>query len=170
MQKTERIIEEHDMEEQELFAQIGELTVQFSTLEHRLQSLLKNLLREDCPLLGPFFIHELNLSVLLRKTKHVARYRLQDDQPLLRDLEQLIRKIDGMRDLRNLLMHGRWEIDKDCTACPVKVRDFKMKQEAGQWQDLTETAFTARKLTHLVQRLHEISTEVDHLVERLQRR
>jgi len=158
------------MEEHELFATIGELTVQFSTLEHRLQSLLKNLMREDCPLLGPFFIHELNLAVLLRKTKHVARYRLQDDQALLGDLEQMIKKIDGLRDLRNLLIHGYWTIDTDCAACPVKVQDFKMKQEAGQWQDLTETTFTVKKLTHLVQRLREIGADVDRLAVRLHER
>jgi hypothetical protein len=154
--------------EEPLFARIGELTVQFSTLEHRLQALLKNLMREDCPLLGPFFIHELNLAVLLRKTKHVARYRLQDDPGLLKDLEQMLKKIESMRDLRNLLIHGCWTIDLDCTACPVKVRDFKMKQEAGQWQDLTETTFTERKLTNLVQRLREIAEDVDRLTVQLQ--
>lgn len=155
------------MEEAELFARIGELTVQFSTLEHRLQSLLKNLMREDCPLLGPFFIHELNLSVLLRKTKHIARYRLQDNQPLLKDLEQMVKKVDGLRDLRNLLMHGYWQVDAECAACPVKVRDFKMKQDAGQWQDLTETTFTEKKLTNLLQRLREITEDVDRLTTRL---
>ncbi|MBN2132009.1 MAG: hypothetical protein JW741_21080 [Sedimentisphaerales bacterium] len=170
VRKIQESIGEFGMQKQELFARIGELTVQFATLEHQLQSLLKRLLREDCPLLGPFFIHELNLAVLLRKIKHIARYRLQDDEPLCREFEQTVKRIDAMRDLRNLLVHGYWEIDETCSACPVRVRDFKMKQEGGQWQDLTETTFTERKLTHLVERLREISAEVDGLVARLQER
>jgi len=158
------------MQKQELFARIGELTVRFATLEHQLQSLLKSLLREDCPLLGPFFIHELNLAVLLRKTRQIARYRLQDDEGLLNELEQMLKRIDGMRDLRNLLVHGYWEIDEACDACPVRVQDFKMKQEGGEWQDLTETTFTERKLTHLIERLRDISSEVDRLARRLKDR
>jgi len=164
---TQGSIGEFDMQKQELFARIGELTVQFATLEHQLQSLLKSLLREDCPLLGPFFIHELNLAVLLRKIKHIARYRLGDDEPLLREFEQTVKRIDAMRDLRNLLVHGYWQVDESCNACPVRVRDFKMKREGGQWQDLTETTFTERKLAHLVERLREIGAVVDGLIGRL---
>ena len=59
----------------ELHAKIGELTIHFATLEHRLQSLLKILIREDNTLIGPFFIHELNLFVLLRKVGLIARYQ-----------------------------------------------------------------------------------------------
>jgi len=158
------------MQKQELFARIGELTVRFATLEHQLQLLLKSLLREDCPLLGPFFIHELNLAVLLRKIRHIARYRLQDDEDLLNEFEQMRKRIEAMRDMRNLLVHGYWEIDEACDARPVRVQDFKMKQEDGQWQDITETTFTEKKLTHMVERLREISAEVERLTGRLKDR
>lgn len=115
------------MHKDKLFAKIGELTIQFATLEHQLQSLRELLLVEKCPLIGPFFIHELNLSVLLRKTRQIARYRLGNNSSLLEELEQTLKRIDGTRDLRNLLIHGNWQIDERCTTCPVRVLDFKMK-------------------------------------------
>ena len=105
--------------------------------------------------------------MLLRKIKHIARYRLGDDEALLSEFEQTVKRIDAMRDLRNLLVHGYWEVDESCNTCPVRVRDFKMKREGGQWQDLTETTFTERKLTHLVERLREIGADVDRLIGRL---
>lgn len=155
------------MQKEKLYARIGELTIQFATLEHRLQALLKMLMGEDNALVGPFFIHELNLFVLLRKVGAIARYQLQDDEALLGDLEHTLRRINAMRDLRNLLVHGEWEINAECKSCPVLVRDFKMKYDDGQWQELSETTFTEKRLTQLVRRLEGAGLEVEHLVRRL---
>ncbi len=155
------------MQKDKLFAKIGELTVQFATLEHQLQSLLELLLAENSKMIGPFLIHELNLSVLLRKIKHIARYKLQGDGSLLEQLEGTLKRIEATRDLRNLLIHGNWQIDEASTTCPVRVRDFKMKYEDGQWQELTETTFNEKKLTHLTRRLQGVSHDVQHLSYRL---
>jgi hypothetical protein len=155
------------MQKERLFARIGELTIQFATLEHQLQSLLEILLGESTRLIAPFFIHELNLSVLLRKIKQVARYKLQTDGSLLDDLERALKQIEATRDTRNLLVHGQWQIEEACTACPVRVRDFKMKYEDGQWQELTETTFNEKKLIHLVRRLQAVSNDVTHITRRL---
>jgi hypothetical protein len=157
------------MQKERLFARIGELTVRYATLEHQLQSLLDLLLAGNNQLIGPFLIHELNLSVLLRKIKHVGRYRLQDDGSLLTDLEQALKRIEAIRDLRNLLMHGNWQINEDCPTCPVRVRDFKMKFEGGQWQETTETTFNEKKLSQLVFRLQGMSDDVQQVIQRLQR-
>ena len=156
------------MQKDRLFAKIGELTVQFATLEHQLQTLLELLVAENSRVIGPFLIHELNLSVLLRKIKHIARYRLQSDASLLELLEGTLKRIEATRDLRNLLIHGNWQIDENCSTCPVRVRDFKMRYEDGQWQDLAETTFNEKKLTHLTRRLQGISHDVQHLSYRLQ--
>ena len=158
------------MQKEKLYARIGELTIQFATLEHHLQSLLKILIGEDNTLIGPFFIHELNLFVLLRKVGLIARYQLSDDEELLGDLEHTLRRINAMRDLRNLLVHGEWHIDEDSKACPVTVRDFKIKYDEGQWQELTETKFTEKKLTQLIRRLDGAGLEVQHLIRRLHER
>ncbi len=151
-----------------LFEKIGEMTIQFASLEHQLQTLLELLLGEGNRLLGPFFIHELNLSVLLRKIKYVARFRMRDDAGLLDELERALKQIEATRDIRNLLVHGRWQIEEGCDACPVRVQDFKMKYEDGQWQQLTETTFNEKKLTAMVRRLQAIGNDITHVIRRLQ--
>jgi hypothetical protein len=151
-----------------LFEKIGEMTILFASLEHQLQTLLEILLGEGNRLVGPFFIHELNLSVLLRKIKYVARFRMQSDVALLDELEHAMKQIEATRDIRNLLVHGHWQIDEGCTACPVRVQDFKMKYEDGQWQQLTETTFNEKKLIYMVRRLQAVSHDVTHITRRLQ--
>ena len=94
------------MRKERLHARIGELTVRFATLEHRLQSLLRIMVGEDNELIGPFFSHELSLFALLHKVRLIARHRLRDDRSLLEDLERAIKRIDATRDMRNLLVHG----------------------------------------------------------------
>ena len=106
--------------------------------------------------------------MLLRKIKHVARFRIQSDAALLDELERSLKQIEATRDIRNLLVHGRWQIEEDCTACPVRVQDFKMKYEDGQWQQLTETTFNEKKLTGMVRRLQAMSNDVTHVIRRLQ--
>jgi hypothetical protein len=155
------------MQKDKLFAKIGELTVQFASLEHQLQSLLELLIAGNSQVIGPFLIHELNLSVLLRKIKHIARFKLQDDGSVLEQLEQTLRRIEATRDMRNLLIHGDWQIDENCTTCPVHVRDYKMRYEDGQWHDLIETSFNEKKLTHLTRRLQAMSHDIEHLTHLL---
>ncbi len=156
------------MRKNTLFEKIGEMTIQFASLEHQLQTLLELLLGEGNRLVGPFFIHELNLSVLLRKIKYVARFRMQSDAALLEELERALKQIEATRDIRNLLVHGRWQIDEGCDTCPVRVQDFKMKYEGGQWQQLTETTFNEKKLTAMVRRLQAMSNDVIHVIRKLQ--
>lgn len=146
-----------------LFQRIGELTVQFATLEHRLQQLLELLMGKDNTLIGPLFIHNLSLATLLRKIRIVAQYKARDNTRLLYDLERTIKAIDTIREERNLLIHGEWQV-KDTDAFPVKVRDFRMRYEDGDWQEFTETALTEKKITQLVRRLKGLSNDVEHLI------
>ena len=158
------------MQKDKLYARIGELTVQFATLEHRLQSLLRLMVGHENDLIGPFFIHDLNLFALLRKVRLLARLQLQDDQALLESLERAIKRIDATRDMRNLLVHGHWQIREDCSSCPVRVQDFKLRYDDGQWQPLTETTFSEKKLTHLIRRLEGTSNDIEHIMSQLKRR
>jgi hypothetical protein len=151
------------MRKQIIFSLIGELTVQFSTLEHRLQRLLKILMRKDNVLIGPLFIHELSLSTLLRKIRIVALCRIPENEPLLKKLERVIKRINTTRVERNLLMHGDWHIEHPYSF-PIKVRDFKIRYEKGTWQEFTETKLTEKKLNQLLRRLKGLVQEVEHLV------
>lgn len=149
-----------------LFLRIGELTIQFATLEHRLQQILELLLGQDNVLIGPLFIHNLSLFSLIGKIHVVAQYRMRENRTLLHDLERTLRAIDTVREERNLLIHGEWQIDED-RSFPVRVRDFRMRYEGSDWQKFTETALTEKKVTRLVRRLKGLSNDVDHLIGQL---
>jgi hypothetical protein len=151
------------MRKQKMFSLIGELTVQFATLEHRLQRLLKILMRKDNVLIGPLFIHELSLATLLRKIRIVALCRIPEHKPLLKNLERVIKRINTTRAERNLLMHGDWQIE-NTDFFPIKVRDFKIRYENGTWQEFTETTLTEKKLSQLLRRLKGLVQEVEYLV------
>ena len=151
-----------------LFQRIGELTVQFATLEHRLQQLLELLMGQDNILIGPLFIHNLSLAALLKKIRIVAQYRVRENSRLLYDLERTMRGIDAVREERNLLIHGEWQIE-EISSFPVKVRDFKMRYEGGAWQEFSETALTEKKVTQHVRRLKGLAHDVEHLIRELGR-
>jgi hypothetical protein len=150
-----------DMQNKKVFPMIGELTLQFATLEHRLQGLLEILIGEENILVGPLFIHNLTLAMLLRKIRVVAQCKIQEDKPLLQELERTIKRIDTIREVRNLLIHGDWHI-ADTDSLPITVRDFKMRYENGNWQEFTETSFTEKKLAGLIRRLNGLAYEVEH--------
>ena len=154
------------MRKEKLFSLIGELTVQFATLEHRLQGLLKILMRKDNVLIGPLFIHELRLATLLRKIRIVALCRIPEHKSLVNNLERVIKRVDATRAERNLLMHGDWQIQHPYSF-PIKVRDFKIKYEKGTWQEFTETKLTEKKLSQLLRRLKGLVQEVEYLVRTL---
>ena len=147
-----------------LFQRIGELTIQFATLEHRLQQLLELLMGKDNNLIGPLFIHNLSLATLLRKIRIVARYKISENARLFYDLERTVKNIDAVREERNLLIHGDWQIE-EAEDFPVKVRDFRMRYDQSNWQEFTETALTEKKVTRLVRRLKGLGNDVDHLIE-----
>jgi len=50
----------------------------------------------------------------------------------------------------------------------VRVQDFKMRYEDGQWQQLTETTFNEKKLTAMVRRVQAMGNDITHIVRRLQ--
>ncbi len=147
-----------------LFQGIGELTVQFATLEHRLQQLLELLMGKDNVLIGPLFIHNLSLATLLRKIRIVARYKVRENSRFLYDLERTVRAIDAVREERNLLIHGEWQI-KDTETFPVKVRDFRMRYDQNDRQEFTETSLTEKKVARLVRRLKGLGNDVNHLID-----
>ncbi len=145
---------------------IGKITVQFATMEHRLQGLLEKLMGDSNNLLGPIFIHDIPLAGLLKKIRLLARCRSQKNPMFLYDMEQALKKIMTLREERNLLIHGDWKID-EMDSFGIKVRDFKMKYEDGTWQEYSEIELTEKKLTELNKQLDGLGIEVESLMNRL---
>ena len=155
------------MRKDKIFQIIGQLTIQFATIEHRLQSLLEILMGDSNTFVGPLFIHNMSLASLLRKISIMSRCKIQTNPQLLKELEVAIKKINSFREVRNLLIHGDWNIESNGTSLSIKVRDFKISCEDGSWHDFTETSFTEKKLQSLNRRLTGISQEIDFLIRRI---
>jgi hypothetical protein len=150
-----------------VFQLIGRLTIQFATMEHRLQGLLETLMGDGNSLVGPLLIHNMPLAGLLKKISVLAHCRIGENSQLLLDLERAIKKINDLREERNLLIHGDWKIENSGSS-RIIVRDFKMKYEQGAWQEFSETIFSEKKLTDLNRRLEGLGNEVDYIVRRLE--
>jgi hypothetical protein len=157
-----RFVDTTFMQNKKVFSGIGELTILFATLEHRLQQILETLIGDGNTTIGPLFIHGLNLVSLVSKIRMVAPCKLGKEKKLLEYLENALERIDVVRGERNLLIHGDWQI-KDANSFPIKVRDFKMHCESGNMQEFTETTITEKKVTALIRRLKGLVNEVDYL-------
>ena len=155
------------MRKDKIFQIIGKLTIQFATIEHRLQSLLEILMGDSNTLVGPLFIHNMPLMALLKKISIVSRCKMRSDPQLLNELELALKKINSFREIRNLLIHGDWSIKNDGSSLSIKVRDFKISCEEGSWHDFTETSFTEKKLQSLNRRLTGLGQEIDFLIRRI---
>jgi hypothetical protein len=155
------------MRKDKIFQIIGKLTIQFATIEHRLQGLLEILMGDSNTLVGPLFIHNMSLAALLRKISIVSRCKLTENPQLHKELEVALKKINSFREERNLLIHGDWNIENNNTSLNIKVRDFKISCENGTWHDFTETSFTEKKLQSLNRRLNGLSQEIDFLIRRI---
>ena len=156
-----------DMLKDKLYSKIGELTVQFATLEHRLQSLLKLLVGKDNEIIGPFFIHELNLFVLMRKIRLIAGYRLKDRPWLLEDLERdaqthrdHARPEKSSRPRRLADQRGLHLLPRQGPGLQDQVR---RRPVAGNGRDDLQR----EEATHLTRRLHADALEIDHLIHRI---
>jgi hypothetical protein len=78
-----------------------------------------------------------------------------------------LKKINSLREERNLLIHGDWNIENSGSSLTIKVRDFKIRCEEGSWYDVTETSFTEKKLNSLNRRLTGFGQEIDFLIRRI---
>lgn len=155
------------MRKDKIFQIIDKLTIQFATIEHRLQGLLEILMGNSNTLVGSLFIHNMPLVALLKKISIVSRCKIHGNPQLLKEMELTIKKINSLREERNLLIHGDWNIENTDTSLTIKVRDFKIRCEEGSWHDFSETSFTEKKLKSINRRLTGLGEEIDFLIRRI---
>ena len=145
---------------------LGKITIQFATMEHRLQGLLEKLTGDNNALIGSMFIHDIPLAGLLKKIRLLARCRMQNNPEFLTELERILKKIGTLREERNLLIHGDWKLE-DLESFRITVRDYKIKYEKDTWHEFSEIEFTEKKLRDLNRRLEGLGNNVDYLIQKL---
>ena len=149
-----------------IFQLIGKITLQFATMEHRLQGLLEKIMGESNSLVGPMFIHDIPLAALLKKIRFLAKCRIHNNPELFAELDSILKKIGTLREERNLLIHGDWKIEESDTF-RITVRDFKLKYDQGTWHEFSEIEFSEKKLRDLNKRLEGLCNDLESIDKRL---
>ena len=99
-------------EQDEIHLRIGEFVVSFGKVAYLLEHLLGVLTDEEENVwIKPFFIDDLMVGRVLDKISKTAKVRLHDNQTLLGELKDTIRKIRDIQQNRNKVVHGEWLID-----------------------------------------------------------
>ena len=149
-----------------IYGLLGQISVTFATVEHRLINLLEYLLTKDnCSLVKPYILDDLSLSRCIQKIQAVSKLRLWDQTVLLDELLAVISAIDNLRIQRNLFIHGDW-FTEDLTeyATSVTVLDYKprLDKETGVWQYLESVRASDTKLKTMLNEIdnafHELNT------------
>jgi len=149
-------------EETAYLAKIGELAVSFAKLEYDLGYFLQVLVDRDSLIIGPFFIDRMRLRDLLNKIQQISKYRLEDEPELLKNIKETIKDIHKIREERNLLIHGVWDIERN------HVLGFKIRFENGCWQHIVEKTTTPTKIDSLIRKCVEFSKKVQCWLEKFE--
>jgi len=142
------------MSRQEIYSLLGEISVTFATIEHRLLNLLEYLLEGDNQSLArPYILDDLPISRCIEKIRSVGKLRLWDQEALHEELKTAINSIDSLRVKRNIFIHGLWskdELKEQSTS--VNIVNFKPRvdKETGVWEYLESVRITNVQLQEML--------------------
>ena len=156
---------------------LGQISVTFATIEHRLVNLLEFLLTDDnCSLVRPYILDKMPLAQRIQKIQTVAKLRLSEHEATLKELKTILTGIDNLRNERNIFIHGDW-FTEDLTdnSESVTVLDYKpcLDKTTGVWTYLNSVRPSRTKLNNLLQKAGkflEQLTEIDDQIRKLELR
>ena len=133
---------------------LGEVSIYFATIEHRLIDHLAYLLtKSDETLVSPYVLDRLPISQLITKTQSVAELRLSECPKLFEELKEVLNIIEDLRQQRNLFIHGDWfteELKENSKY--VTVLDYKPKldKKTGVWEYMHQKRVTHKELEEML--------------------
>jgi hypothetical protein len=110
----------------ELYSLIGQVTIQFVSLEHSVMETISKLISPDS---GKLIIRLLagdNFTVLLSKLKRVFLLQIQDDE-LKQKFKSIHGELNSIKDKRNKFLHSVWFVNNDDN--DNKVIRFRFKSD-----------------------------------------
>jgi hypothetical protein len=145
---------------------LGEISICFATIEHRLIDHLAYLLtKSDITLVSPYVLDRLPISQLIKQTQSVAELRLSECSELFDELKAVLKIIEDLRQQRNLFIHGDWfteELKEDSKY--VTVLDYKPKLDKNTkvWKYMN-----VKKVSHeeLKEMLDKVKGAFEQLVQ-----
>lgn len=99
--------------EKDIYALLGELSVKFSTLEFGISAILEVLIDSNNPAIGAILTDGHSLNKNLTLITRVIPFKFENNSQIPVRLKALITEVDGLRNLRNLFIHGKWLIDEN---------------------------------------------------------
>lgn len=108
----------------EVYQLLGQLATKFSALEHNIGLMLDYLM--GGVLTKPLLIDRLPFSQKIDRCKKGAQYRFIEKPERLDEAKALLKRVDAIRERRNLFIHGQWVI-LDELLPKVGVHTFKLR-------------------------------------------
>ena len=154
------------MSNKDICSLLGEISIYFATIEHRLIDHLAYLLtKSDITLVSPYVLDRLPISQLIKQTQSVAELRLSECSELFDELKAVLKIIEDLRQQRNLFIHGDWfteELKEDSKY--VTVLDYKPKldNDTKVWKYMN-----VKKVSHeeLKEMLDKVKGAYEQLVQ-----
>jgi len=152
----------------EIYLRIGEFVVSFGKVAYLLERLLEVLTDEqDNVWIKPLFIDDLMVGRVLGKISKIAEVRLDDNENLLDELKDTIKKVCDIQQNRNKVVHGEWLIDPT-GRCPTKLRNYRLRRENGCWQYLDDRVMTPTKLKSLSTKSKELEVDLKNITSKIE--
>jgi len=143
---------------------LGEISIYFATIEHRLIDHLAYLLtKSDNTLVSPYTLDRLPISLLIKQIQSVAELRLSEFSGLFEKLKAILKIIDDLRLQRNLFIHGDWfteELKEDSKYITVLDYKPKLDKDTKVWKYMN-----VKKVSH--EELEEMLAKVKEAYEQL---
>ena len=130
---------------EEAWAVVGELAASFAAMESNVKLLLERLIGTTDPFVLPLLIDGLTLYQTTERCRKAAEVKFVNEPERLAQTNDLLKRVDAMRRIRNLFIHGLWVIDP--TVLPrILVHGFKLRRDGGLWLYLDEYRTSVAKL------------------------
>ena len=162
------------MSNETIYHLLGEISVTFASLEHRLVNVLEYLLTDgEDTLIRPYILDDIPFSRCIQQTRAVAKLRLWEYKSILEKLNKVLNNVDDFRVQRNIFIHGDW-LTQELTneAESVTVFDYRprLDEKSGVWEYLKSIPVTRSELQTLLHKtidalkeLTSIDTEIRKL-------
>ena len=142
------------MSKKDICGLLGEISIYFATIEHRLIDHLAYLLtKSDITLVSPYILDRLPISQLIKQTQSVAELRLSECSELFEELKAVLKIIEDLRQQRNLFIHGDWfteELKEDSKYITVLDYKPKLDKETGVWKYMNVKKVTREELEEML--------------------
>jgi len=152
------------MSKKDICSLLGEISIYFATIEHRLIDHLAYLLtKSDNTLVSPYTLDRLPISLLIKQIQSVAELRLSEFSGLFEKLKAILKIIDDLRLQRNLFIHGDWfteELKEDSKYITVLDYKPKLDKDTKVWKYMN-----VKKVSH--EELEEMLAKVKEAYEQL---